>query len=642
MRVEVAGMIFIAAMMLVPWIALADAVTAPSLCCAIPLNGSYVPGGNRDFYVGVTGSDLDAAEVALHIKSVEAEDWDEYSMACAVINATDWNCTATVSLNIVGSDTTEMYYFEANDTSGNEGALGDVLHPLIFIVDINRPVIDFLNPANNTYVAGVEVLSLQVTDASSGVENSSVAYSTDNSSWSPMTSAGGTNYNASWSTLALLNNQSVQLYAKATDKIGNTGYAWRNVTVDNEYPTATISKPSAGQTLSGVAEMEVNASDSHSGIKTTEAYVTIGGTRRTMTCAKSGSVWVCDDYFDTATVTDGPYTVAFSISDNAGNSVSPFVSVTTFNQETRISIGGLAAGSYLRGMALLNASVANPLGQVTGVQLKITGSSASTAGYSYSTNMACSADYSSCQTSWDTLQVTDGQYTISVNATNTAGKLVQSSVSIISDNTQPLLAIDSPATSVVSGTIYPKMVVTDDYGVADGSAVFTISDYSYVMTCSIYVSGKKYVCAGNFDTLAVGDEYYTLYFYASDLAGNANSASKVLLVDNFENVGPSPPSNITTIITVPVYASTTTLEGQPAAATTTTMPVSALQQWIESPENPVSVLVWNAQKAFDNTFNTWPLKAFAISMIVFLIILAVFSTSQVRRLLERKVDIIET
>jgi len=162
-----------------------------------------------------------------------------------------------------------------------------------------------------------------------------------------------------------------------------------------------------------------------------------------------------------------------------------------------------------------------------------------------------------------------------------------------------------------------------------------------VMTCSIYVSGKKYVCAGNFDTHVVADEYYTLSFYASDLAGNANSASKVLLVDNFENVGPSPPGN-TTIITVPVYASTTTTLAPGQSTTSTTMPPSALQQWIDNPENPVSVLVWNAQKAFDNTFNTWPLKAFAISMIVFLIILAVFSTSQVRRLLERKTEAIAT
>jgi len=639
MRVIFAAPLVLMSLVVLPCIAAADAVTAPSLYGAIPLDGSYAPGGNRDFYVGVTASDLDVAEVALHIKSVEAEDWDAYAMACAVINATDWNCTAVVSLNIVGSDTTETYYFETNDTFGNTGTLGSILHPLTFIVDINRPVIEFLNPANNTYVAGVEAVTLSATDASSGVDNSSVAYSTDNSSWSPMTTADNSNYNASWSTLALSNNQSVQLYAKATDKIGNTGYAWRNVTVDNEQPSASVVHPSAGQVLTGVEKMEVNASDSHSGIRTSEAYVTIGGVRRTMTCTKSGSVYVCDDYFDTAMLTDGPYTAVFSISDNAGNSVAPSVGVTTFNQETRVSIGGLTEGSFLRGAVLLNASVANPLGQVTGVQMKITGSSAATAGYSYSASMSCSADYSSCQTSWNTLQVTDGQYTLLANVTNTAGKLVTSSVSIVSDNTQPLLAIDSPATSVVDGTIYPKMIVTDEYGVLDGSARFTISEYSYVMTCSIYVSGKKYVCAGNFDTLVVADEYYTLTFHASDLAGNANSASKTLLVDNFENVGPSPPGN-TTIITVPVYASTTTSPGQPPTATTT--PPSALQQWIEDPDNPVSVLVWNAQKAFDNTFNTWPLKAFAISMIVFLIILAVFSTSQVRRLLERKVEIIET
>lgn len=73
----------------------------------------------------------------------------------------------------------------------------------------------------------------------------------------------------------------------------------------------------------------------------------------------------------------------------------------------------------------------------------------------------------------------------------------------------------------------------------------------------------------------------------------------------------------------------------------TTSPPSVWQDWVENSDSPVAVLVWNAQTAFDTTFNTWPLKAFAISMIVFLIILAVFRTSQARRLFEKKKETIE-
>jgi hypothetical protein len=636
-------------------IAVADATTPPALSDAIPRNNTYVHGGNRDFYVGVKASDLNTSEVMLYIKSVEAQEWDRYAMACTAINAADWNCTTVISFNIVGSDTTETYYFEANDTSSNMGSLGDRLHPLMFTVDINRPVFEFVNPLNNTWVAAVEAVTFKVTDASSGVDSASVAYSTDNSSWIAMTTTDNLNYNASWSTLALANNQPVVLYAKASDNIGNTGYAWLNVTVDNENPASYVLRPSAGETLSGVAKFEINASDAYSGIKISAVRMSVGGVggyQRLMTCAAITGGYKCDGYFDTTILSDGTHTVNFSVSDNAGNSVSPSVQVTTYNKETYVSISGPSSGSYIRGVVTVNASVANPTSQVSSVQLKVTGPAGS--GYSDTKTMSCSSTFTLCQLAVDTTQLSDGQYTLFANVINTAGKTITSSVSVTVDNTLPLMAIDSPASTVVSGTIYPKVVVTDNGGVAAGSVSFSMSSYSYIMTCSIYVTGKKYVCGWNFDTRVVSDNYYLLTFYASDIAGNTNTASMTLLVDNVESVGPSPNETTTTITTAPAGAGTTTITTAPAGAgtttttqqagqptTMTTSPPSVWQDWVENSDSPVAVLVWNAQTAFDTTFNTWPLKAFAISMIVFLIILAVFRTSQARRLFEKKKETIE-
>ena len=645
MRLEVGAALAVLSILCVAQlagIAVADATTPPALSDATPRNNTYVPGGNRDFYVGVKASDLNTSEVALYIKSVEALEWDRHAMACAAINAADWNCTTMVSLNIVSSDTRETYYFEANDTSSNMGSLGDRLHPLMFTVDINRPVFEFVNPLNNTWVVAVEAVTFKVTDASSGVDSASVAYSTDNSSWVAMTTTDNLNYNASWSTLALANNQPVILYANASDKIGNTGYAWLNVTVDNENPASYVLLPSAGETLSGVAKFEINASDAYSGIKTSAVRMSVGGYQRSMTCAAITGGYKCDEYFDTTMLSDGTHIVNFSVSDNAGNSVSPSVQVTTYNKETYVSISGPSSGSYIRGVVTVNASVANPTSQVSSVQLKVTGPAGS--GYSDTKTMSCSSTFTLCQAALDTTQLPDGQYTLLANVINTAGKLIDSSVSVTVDNTLPLMAIDSPASTVVSGTIYPKVVVTDNGGVAAGSVSFSMSSYSYIMTCSIYVTGKKYVCGWNFDTRVVSDNYYLLTFYASDIAGNTKTASMTLLVDNVESAGPSPneTTTTTTVTTAPAGAGTTTTTqqaGQPA--TMTTSPPSVWQTWVENPDSPVAVLVWNAQTAFDTTFNTWPLKAFAISMIVFLIILAVFSTSQVRRLFQKKKETIE-
>jgi hypothetical protein len=638
MRVEVGVIAVLAAVMCLTQLSAgvsADATTGPTLYSPIPANGSYVAGGDRPFYVAASAEDLDTATVALHIKSAEATGWDKYSMTCSVIAVDTWNCTATVSLNIVGSDTKETYYFTANDTFGNSGSLGSAQEPLTFTVDINRPLIEFTNPLNNTYVSGTELLTVRATDASSGVNNATVAYSLDNSSWTAMAAGADSLYTVSWPTAAYANNQTLTLYAKATDRISNTGYGWIRVQVDNEYPIAAINAPSAGQQLTGVVKMGVNASDSYSGVNTSAVYLTFGGQQKLLGCAQSpsGSGYICEFYFDTTQLTDGTYTASFNVSDNAGNSVVKSVQATTYNKETRVSVG-MSNGSYVRGVAIINASVANPMGAVSGVQLKVTGPAGS--GYISTSSMACYSTFSLCNLTIDTTQLPDAQYTLVANVTNTEGKLISSAVSAVVDNMQPLMAIDSPASTVVSETIYPKVVVTDENGVAEGSVSFSLSGYSYVMTCSAYVSGKKFVCGGNFDTRLISDNYYPLTFYASDLAGNMNTARMTVLVDNVEGVGPSPNETTTTTQTASAATTTTTAPGQPS--TPTTAPPSLWESWTQNSDSPVSVLVWNAQKAFDSTFNTWPLKAFAISMIVFLVVLAVFRTSQVRKVFEKKQD----
>jgi len=651
MRMEVGVMALLAFLCLVQMAgtAAADATTPPVLSEAIPFNNSYVPGGDRPFYVGVSASDLDAGTAKLYIHAVDQASWNIHAMVCNAISATDWNCSVTVPFNIVGSDTKELFYFTAADTFANTGTLGNSTHPMSFIVDTNKPTIFFINPPNNTYSAGkyymhkdTETITLQVSDASSGVDKGTVFYSFDNSSWTQMDTTDNQTYTASWNTAGLENNQTVIIYAKASDKIGNTAYSFDNTSVDNELPRAGVNIPSEGQRLTGVVRFEITADDEYSGVNTSAATYAIGGYQRTLTCTAGAANYTCDGYFDTTVLSDGSYTVAFNVSDNAGNSVVASRGVTTYNKETYVSISAPSSGSYLRGSIVVNASVANPTDKITGVQLRVTGPTGS--GYSSTNAMSCTPTFTLCQLAVDTTQLSDGQYTLFANATNTAGKMINSSLTVAMDNTLPLLAIDSPASVAVTGTIYPKVVVTDENGVAEGSVSFSLSSYSYIMTCSIHAAGKKYVCGGNFDTRVITDEYYKLMFYASDVAGNANSASMTLLVDNVFGVGPSPDELTTTTTTAPASASTTTTQaqqGQPATSTTAPAPASVWQSWVENADNPVSVLVWNAQKAFDSTFNTWPLKAFAISMIVFLIILAVFRTSQVRRLFEKKKETIE-
>ncbi len=203
---------------------------------------------------------------------------------------------------------------------------------------------------------------------------------------------------------------------------------------------------------------------------------------------------------------------------------------------------------------------------------------------------------------------------------------------------------------MVNGTIYPKVVIIDENGVDKNSVRFNISMYSYSMLCTEYVQGKKYTCTGNFDTTKLTDDYYDLIFYGKDIAGNWNAEKKYLLVDNDELSGPDPADFVTTTTTT-VYptATTTTLQNSGDNTDDTngntgnqnTGNTQTATQVIERITTPVLVLFGNIQKGFGE-IDSWTLKAFGISMVVFLFIIAVVKIVGSRKSLEPQDHELET
>jgi len=352
-----------------------------------------------------------------------------------------------------------------------------------------------------------------------------------------------------------------------------------------------------------------------------------------MDCTKQDSRYTCNEYFDTKLVSDGQRTITFHASDSAGNSNNASRGIVVDNKEISASITRPASGAYVSGEIYINVTVTNAGDKVTDVQMTITGPTG--IDYSVEKDMTCSADYK-CYTTWDTSELTDGSYALTVNATNIGDKLVNDSISVTLDNTAPELQIDSPTTNTVNGTIYPKVIVTDGYGVDSSTVRFNISSYSETMNCARHVQGKKYVCGGNFDTTKLDDDYYNLLFYGKDLAGNLNSATKRLLVDNTEGVGPSPnettneTTNQTTTTTAAGATTSTTTAG--AETTTTTRIIPTIISPILAPIiTPIVLTLGSINKSMQEFFKPWPVKAFAISMIIFLIVLAIFRNAQIIR-----------
>jgi hypothetical protein len=586
-----------------------DDEIAPVMYEPVPENNSYAQGGDRSVSVKINESDLDESTVKLYIKAKESISWDEYPMTCVVMGETECESYgATVSLDIVGSDTIEQYYFVATDNSENTGYLGSAANPLIFTVDINPSEILFLLPENNTYISGNTTVELEVTDVSSGVNSSSVKYSFDNETWTDM-SGSGSSYSGWFNSTQFSDNESVIIYAKAVDNITNVGYEWINVSVDNTKPAIEIIEPSESETLSGIEYFEINTSDIHSGIDTSSVYVSIGSSQRSMDCTESDGRYVCTEYFDTSPLSDGGTVVTFTSEDIAGNSNTSEINVTIDNDLISVSITNPEGGSYINDHTYINASVSNAEGKVSGLQLNITGP-----GYSTQESMTCSADYK-CYSFWNVSQLSEGAYTIFVNVSNTADTLVNTSITLTVDRTGPELQIDLPATTKVNGTISTRVVITDVYGVDPDTVKFNISNYSKATNCARYIQGKKYICAGNFNTTLIDDGTYSLVFYGSDLAGNSNYRDMALIVDNVKDSGEDDGSDQT--------SSTT--------STSTTVPESA-------PTGGLENIITSIFLAFENIgelLKEWPVQALAISMIIFIVIVAIFRHSQIIEFLKR-------
>src|SRR3989338_2431983 len=92
---------------------------APLLHSYQPANNTFISGGAQTFSINVTDDNLNSSAVVLYIISLNAYEqgnpWDNHTLSCTG-SADEWKCTKAMSFAIAGSDTVELFYFEANDT----------------------------------------------------------------------------------------------------------------------------------------------------------------------------------------------------------------------------------------------------------------------------------------------------------------------------------------------------------------------------------------------------------------------------------------------------------------------------------------------------------------------------------------------
>ena len=223
------------------------------------------------------------------------------------------------------------------------------------------PLASISEPTDGATVSGMVSIEISASDAEDAEGSLVVEWSVDGSTWSP-TTWSGTAYDGSWESTLLPDGDAV-VEARATDSGSNTTNATPvTVTVDNvdEAPTASISAPTDGATVSGTVSIEISASDPEDAEASLQvAWRLAGGSWAAATW--NGSAYVAP--WDSTSAADGPASIEARATDSASNVTAATPIGVTVNNSSPLSFideyansesstFGTVAGSYVDTHAL--------------------------------------------------------------------------------------------------------------------------------------------------------------------------------------------------------------------------------------------------------------------------------------------------
>jgi len=252
------------------------------------------------------------------------------------------------------ADTSSPYNFSWNSTTATNGthsltvkaydAAGNVgtSSAITVTVDNAAPTVSLTAPANGATVSGTTTLSATAND---NVGVTSVEFYRGSTLLSSDTTSP---YSYAWNTTGVTNG-SYSLTAKAYDAAGNvTTSSAVTVTVNNTVapppdttpPTASITAPASGATISGTPNVTVSASD---GVGVTKVELYVDGTLAAIDIASPYSfAFVSTNY------TNGTHSLvakAYDAANNVGTSTA--VSVTINNTVTPTNPGDVNGDNHV-------------------------------------------------------------------------------------------------------------------------------------------------------------------------------------------------------------------------------------------------------------------------------------------------------
>jgi hypothetical protein len=297
---------------------------------------------------------------------------------------------------------------------------------------------------------------------------------------------------------------------------GLTSPISKSATVGSAPPTALITSPASGASVSGTITVTATASDN---------VVAVANVQFQVDGSNFGAVSTAAPYsasLGTGTLTNGIHSLtAVAINAEGNKGSSPAVSITVNNNSDTtpptVSVTSPASGATVSGTITVTANASDNVA-VASVQFQVDGSNLGAA--------VTSAPYSA---SLNTTTLTNGAHTLKAVATDTSNnKTTSAGVSITVNNqvTSPVsVSITSPVSgAIVSGTVTIDATATASAGVAGVQFLLDGADLG------LQVVTSPYSMSWNTTTASAG--IHTLSATAIDTSGNTATANANVTVSN--------------------------------------------------------------------------------------------------------------
>jgi YD repeat-containing protein len=425
-------------------------------------------------------------------------------------------------------------------------------------VTVDNPTPDTTTPSVRvTAPAGGSTVSGQVTiaaDASDNVGVTGVQFKLDGANLGGEDTAAP--FEAAWDTTKSTDGQH-GLTAVARDAAGNAATSSvATVTVKNAAPapapdttppSAQLTSPTAGATLSGQVPVSANASD-NVGVSSVQFKLDGANLGAADTSAPYAVAW------DTTASTNALHSLVAVARDAAGNTTTTSTTTVTVKNATSttdtappaIQLTSPASGATVAGQVTIAANASDNVA-VAGVQFKLDG-----------VNLGSEDTAAPYAATWDTTKTTNASHTITAVARDAAGNTTTTAATIVNvnnpalDTTPPTVQITSPAAgSTVTSQVTIGATASDNVAVVGVQFKIDGANMGAEDTTAPYATA--------WDTTKTTNASHTITAVARDAAGNVKSSQVTATVANPSSTGAkltwSPPA-LTSPITVNVPSST--------------------------------------------------------------------------------------